>query len=181
MIKQKSKKPQRVLKNLICDFFSLNIYQVPSASILTKLSESEEHFTIITKKFDLAFLYVSADSIDENKIKIRLVITNKLTFNQTVELTKMKITFGVRRYFLCTCGRKVNSLYFKNYTFKCRYCHNLIYEIKGLRKGSAAYMLNRNNKINAASHLVRRITYGKIGLTMKAQRVMALISKYRCR
>ena len=178
VIKQKQ---QRIRKTLICDYYALDLYLIPRATALAKLTEGEEHFTIITKSFSLAFLYVSADGIDEDKIKVRVVTTEKLTFSQTVELTKMQITFGVRRYFKCACGRRVNSLYFKNFKFKCRHCHSLIYEIKGLRKGSPAYMLNRNNKINAAGHLVRRITYGEIGLTMKARRVMALTGKYRCR
>lgn len=174
-------KPQRIRKTLICDCYALDLYLIPRAVALAELAEGEEHFTIITKSFSLAFLYVSAEATNENKVRVRVVTLEKLTFNQTVELTKMKITFGVRRYFKCTCGRKVNSLYFKNFTFKCRHCHNLIYEIKGLRKGSPAYMLNRNNKIDAASHQVRHITYGKIGLTMKARRVMELINRYQYR
>lgn len=169
-------KPRRLLKTLICDCYALDLYLIPRSAALTKLAGGE-HSTVIAKRNHLAALFISADAEDEAKIKVRVVTAKQLVFNQVVELTTQKITFGIRRYFKCVCGRRVNSLYLKNYKFKCRHCLNLVYEITRLKKGTFLYRLNRNDKIEAASHQVGRITYG-IGLTRKARRVIALTKKH---
>ena len=169
-------KPPRILKTLISDCYALDLYLIPHPAVLTKLAGGE-HSTIIAKRNHLAGLFISADAEDKAKIKVRVVTAKQLVFEHTVELTTQKITFGVRRYFKCACGRRANSLYLKNYKFKCRRCHNLVYEITRLKKGTFLYRLNRNDKIEAASHQVGRITYG-IGLTRKARRVVALNKKH---
>lgn len=169
-------KQPRILKTLICDCYSLDLYLIPRPAALIKLAGGE-HSTYIVKRNHCANLFVSADTEDEAKIKVRVITAKQLVFEHTVELTTQKITFGIRRYFKCACGRRVNSLYLKNYNFKCRHCHNLVYEITRLRKGTWLYKLNWNDKIQAASHQVRNTTY-RVGLTRKAQRVMNLINKH---
>ena len=170
MLKQK---PSKVSKTLICNCYSLDLFLIPDASILAR----GEHSTIITKSSNAASLYISATPENQDKIKVK-VVTDESEFNQTVEITRKLITFGLRRYFLCGCGRKVNSLYLKRGTFACRHCHNLVYEITRLRKGTWLYKLNRSEKIKAAEHQVRRISYGRIIYTRKARQTMAMAKKY---
>lgn len=173
MLNIPEQKIPRVRKALTCDCYELGLYMIPSVAILTK----GQHSSIVTKRQGIAFLYVSKEAANEDKIKVR-VQTGESEFNQTIEITRAKITFGVRRYFKCGCGRKVNALFLKRGQFACRHCHNLVYEITRLKKGTWLYKLNRSEKIQAAAHQVRNITYGKVGLTMKARRVMALTTKY---
>lgn len=172
MLNTNKQKTPRVPKALTCDCYELCLYMIPSMAVLDK----GQHSTIITKRYNLAFLYVTKDATNEDRIRVK-VQTEKSEFNQTIELTKEKITFGDRRYFKCNCGRKVNSLFLKHAQFACRHCHDLVYETTRLKKGTWLYALNRSFKIEAAKNQVRNITYGKVGLTMKARRVMALIRK----
>ena len=169
-------KPPKFLKTLINDCYGLDLYLIPRPAELVKLTGGE-HLTYIVKRNHCANLFVSADAEDEAKIKVRVITAKQLVFNQAVELTTQRITFGIRRYFKCACGRRTNSLYLKRGQFKCRRCHGLVYEITRLKKGSWLYKLNRMDKIHAAKHQVRNITY-RIGFTMKARRVMALINKH---
>ncbi len=172
MLNEVGKKPPKAPKALTCDCYELCLYMIPSMAALDR----GERSTIIPKRGKSAPMYINKDPTNENKIKVR-VQTEKSEFNQTIELTKEKITFGVRRYLKCSCGRKVNSLFLRHTQFACRHCHDLAYEITRLKKGTWLYVLNKYFKIEAASNQVRNITYGKVGLTKKARRVITLIGK----
>ena len=165
--------PPRATKTLMTDCFSLDLYMVPDNAILAK----GEHSTVITRPSDLACLYISADDPYSDKIMVR-VCHGRTELTQAIELTRTAITFGLRRYFLCSCGRRVNSLYLKHGHFACRHCHNLAYEITRLRVGTFAYKINRHDKIEDAKHQVRNISYGSVGYTRKARQVLSLVSKY---
>jgi hypothetical protein len=134
------------------------------------------HTGIIANRYSLGFLYISADSTNTDKINIKVTARGK-EFNQAIKISKKLITFGVRRYFQCDCGRMVNSLYLKDGSFKCRHCHDLAYEVTRFRKGSWLYRINRRERIQAAQHQVRNISYKNV-YTRKAKMVMELAAKY---
>jgi len=165
-------KPPKTTKTLITDCFGLDLYMIPNTAILAK----GEHNTIITKPNTVANLHISADDHDTDKVIIR-VDHNSNVITQTIDLARKFITFGLRRYLVCDCGQRVNSLYLKHGHFACRHCHNLAYEVSRLRKGTFSYRLNRLDKIESAKHQVRNISYGDISFTRKARQVMALANK----
>jgi len=167
------KKLRRVPKTLINDCYALELYHIPSASTL---ESQDEHSTVISNQYELACLYVSANN--DNKITVKVINDDgKKLSEQTIELDKKRITFGIRRYFKCACGREVNSLYLKGGRFACRHCHELIHEITRLHKGTFFYKLNRTFKIKSAEHLVGNVNYGG-KMTRKARQYMRLIEKY---
>ena len=170
MIKQETSKS---IKTLITDCYCLELYMIPNASILS----SREHCGVIVKSRGIASISISADK--KNLDKLKIIATNDgMRVVQVLELSRKHISFGLRRYLLCSCGKQVNSLYLKQNKFACRHCHDLAYEITRLRPNTLAYKLNRNIKIQSMSHQVRNIIYSKVGHTKKARRVMAMISKY---
>jgi hypothetical protein len=168
-------KQPRVPKRLICDCFSLKLFMTPRASVLAK----GERFAIITRRNEMALLYASSAPESDDKVKVRIVNNKEEKLSQVVELTNNKITFGTRRYFKCGCGKRVNTLYFKHNSFKCRHCHNLAYEVTRYKKDSMLYKINRHLKAEAMEQQVKNITYGNIGLTRKARQLMTLVYKLR--
>lgn len=144
---------------------------------LSSLVSRGEHYGIITKRHKLAYFKLSSSNEGSNKLNI-IVTDGETRIIQTIELNSAPVTFGFRRYLLCSCGKQANSLYLKDSRFACRHCHNLAYEITRLKKGTLNYKLNRNIKIQSVSKQVRNIIYGKVGHTKKARQVMAMISKY---
>ena len=170
MTEEKSIKFTRTLIN---DCYSLGLYQVPRDLILSKHKCS----SLITSCHSFAKVYMSVDPANDSKIRVR-IITDKASLNQAIEIVYKRITFGLRRYFLCRCGRMVNSLYLKNGILKCRHCHQLAYEITRLRKGTFLYRINRISKIKSIEHQTRNLFYGDRGYTRKAKRAMALLAKY---
>lgn len=170
MIKQEiSKAP----KTLITACYCLDLYMIPDTSVLSR----GKHHGVIVKSHGIASISISADKKNLDKLKV-IVTDDKIRVAQAVKLSRQQISFGLRRYLLCSCGKQVNSLYLKHNKFACRHCHRLVYEITRLRRGTLAYKLNRNIKIQSASNQVRNIIYGEVGQTKKARRVIAMVGKY---
>ena len=146
------------------------------------LEAGEGHSTLIGRSQGLACLFVSSEHKKSDRVSVRVVEVDgdkDREYKDIVNITRRQITFGIRRYFKCGCGHLVNTLYLKSGDFACRHCHNLVYEITRLKKGTLAYRLNRHMKVQAMEHQVRNITYRDV-YTRKARQVMAMING-RCR
>ena len=102
---------------------------------------------------------------------------------QTVFLDSQKITFGIKVYFLCSCGRRCLKLYNRksSYGFGCRLCQKLDYAIRHLNRrgtfGAVSYYLNRAQKIMEMKAKVRRIVHNG-NPTRKALVVIRAIEKW---
>lgn len=72
---------------------------------------------------------------------------------QRIMLDEQSITFGLRRYFLCECGSRVNKLYLPpgKSQYKCRVCYKLRYELSYINRtakhGKLLYRTNRTIKL----------------------------------
>jgi hypothetical protein len=100
-----------------------------------------------------------------------------------VYLASQKITFGVKVYFLCTCGRKCLKLFTRKscYGFGCRNCQNLGYEIHKFNRrgtwGALAFYINRHQKIELMKLGVKHVSY-RGRMTRRATAVLKALKKW---
>lgn len=86
------------------------------------------------------------------KVEVKLIYRDFVQ-RQEVYLAGKQITFGVRPYLLCTCGRAVVKLYHRPryYGFGCRKCENLKYKLQNINKrsgwGRISYWTNRMKRL----------------------------------
>jgi hypothetical protein len=128
------------------------------------------------------------NSNSEGKTWINISYVRKKSDEPTIiknriEIDEEVISFGIRPFLVCDCGRRCNKLYLRpgHDLFACRHCLNLVYELTTISKeslvGSISYKLNRAFKIDDMNLNVKRITYaGK--LTRRARRVVTLAGKW---
>lgn len=95
-------------------------------------------------------------------------------FTQSIEIEAGLAKYGLRRYWLCRCGRRCSKLYLRRdrpVAFGCRNCLNLKYNLSYLNRNtkagrilSQAHWLNKTMELQEKIH---SITYGNRG-TRKA-------------
>jgi len=101
---------------------------------------------------------------------------------QTIHLDELPLGYGIRPFFLCSCGYRAGKLYLgpNEYSFKCRTCARLYYESTSINPsslvGAMGYRLHRIFKADILKTKVKRITY-RGRYTRRARRVMALLGK----
>lgn len=84
---------------------------------------------------------------------------------QRVKLTESELKFGPRSWFVCDCGCRVGKLYMPQggKEFKCRSCHNLVYELttfdRNSKQGQFKYNFNRLIKSVNIRESMRSIFY----------------------
>lgn len=85
-------------------------------------------------------------------------------------------------YFNCACGYRAKKLYLPpdETEFKCRKCHNLIYELSTISNksvsGKALYKVNRMIKLANSREKIGKIFY-RGGFTKRFRRFLALCDK----
>ncbi|MEA1962913.1 MAG: hypothetical protein U9M94_01590 [Patescibacteria group bacterium] len=129
-------------------------------------------------------------NVNLNKTPKKLVIyfttdptnSNK-TITQEINLSESVVSFGVRSYFHCECGRDVSVLYLpssKQSLFKCRICSNISYESCNINKNSMnglLYAIYSLVKLADKREKIERIHYaGK--LTKKGQALVVEHNKW---
>jgi hypothetical protein len=93
------------------------------------------------------------------------IVVQKDGFRQRIKLAESNLYFGPRSLFECSCGKRVTKLYLPPNTteFKCRHCHNLIYELQKINRktmsGSFLYKSNRMLKAMNDREGMRSIFY----------------------
>jgi hypothetical protein len=118
----------------------------------------------------------AAISIGSIKRDLRFELADDETFlifdagdghiTQRIELTMQAVTFGVRYYFECNCGLRVNKLYLPpgQRAYKCRTCYRLRYEITTFNRssgpGQLLYRTNRMIKLANKRAGMNRVMYG---------------------
>ena len=85
--------------------------------------------------------------------------------SQQILISEQAITFGVRRYFVCDCGVRVNKLFLPPGMrgYKCRNCYKLRYELTTINPrsihGKLMYRTNRMIKLTNKRTDLNRIFY----------------------
>jgi hypothetical protein len=77
--------------------------------------------------------------------RTRMVIDTRYYFgrvhvSQSIDLDFHCVTFGIKPYFLCSCGKIVSTLFLRPdqpSAFRCRICLNLRYALNGINRHSA--------------------------------------------
>jgi hypothetical protein len=100
--------------------------------------------------------------------------------NQAITLQTGKAPYGIRPYLVCYCGYQGNKLYLSNkeYSFLCRRCAGLYYDVTSINRksplGRLKYQLWKKFKIENQKARVTRVSYmGKF--TRRAKRLMELV------
>jgi len=98
---------------------------------------------------------------------------------QKIKLTESELYFGTRSWFVCDCGSCASKLYLppNSKEFKCRRCHNLVYELttfnRNSKHGQVFYRTNRLIKLmNAEEEMRSKFYNGKP--TMRFDRFLTL-------
>jgi len=102
---------------------------------------------------------------------------------QTIKIDTWPITFGMRRFLLCQCGRRCSTLYMRPdrpHAFTCRYCGDLKYGLSYLNKrtkaGRVFYAAHWMNKSMELQERIHRIDYRNMP-TKKAMRFIKMSQK----
>ncbi len=102
--------------------------------------------------------------------------------NQNIELKEDIAMFGIRYFFLCSCGRKTTVLYLPDgeYFFKCRECANIIYESQTINKhtmNGLFWHTHQMIKLANRRERIKRMFYGG-GLSKKGQKFTDLYNEW---
>lgn len=105
------------------------------------------------------------------------------TRRQSIALSEVVATFGLRPYFLCSCGRQASVLYLPpdQGWFKCRSCANIAYESTRINRQSLnglLYAVHKLIKLADKRERIKRMYYaGQI--TKKGEGFMADYNKWQ--
>jgi hypothetical protein len=93
------------------------------------------------------------------------IINTKGNTEDIFSLTSTDCYFGGRRYWIrCHCGKRVGVIFKIGLSYACRYCHNLSYHSKNLKKSIRADSLlkifDEWIKVQDLQRDIKRVTYG---------------------
>ncbi|MFA5061946.1 MAG: hypothetical protein WC526_02280 [Patescibacteria group bacterium] len=90
-----------------------------------------------------------------------------LWLSQNLELGVQSAGFGARPFFICSCGYRCSVLFLhpqKQYSFVCRHCLGLNYELNGINKntkhGKVTFLSIWLNKLIKREESIRHRAYG---------------------
>lgn len=174
-------------KYLVEDCYSLSLHQLGKKLLWPERVGKVKIVTSSNGQSQLKIAY-AVNSNSEGKAWINISYVRKKSNEPTIikniiEIDEEVISYGIRPFLVCDCGRRCNKLYLRpsHDLFACRHCLNLVYELTTINKdslvGSLSYKLIRAFKLDDANAKVRCITYnGK--LTRRARRVVAMAGKW---
>ena len=150
-------------KHYVEEFFVLDITSVKKDLKKIRNGKVTEGVTTIyreVKKIQLSYWSEFKDK------KAYLVVAAQNQEPQAVPLALQQITYGLKTYFVCECGKRCSKLFCHPqilYMFKCAKCHNLRYKLSSIyrqgRIGMQMYMLEQFNKFIDNGKKCPRIFY----------------------
>lgn len=163
---------------------NMDSYDLLCAKENKTLRGKEGYFTVRNGSDALRVFY----NIDPNRIPKFLKIkfqNEKIDYGvaeQNIEIEEDIITFGIRPFFTCTCGKFCTVLYKpeRENIFKCRFCHNITYESQRLNKRTlqgVLYYASRLIKLAERRERIKRMFYGG-GLSRKGRRFTELYNQW---
>ena len=101
---------------------------------------------------------------------------------QSIEIKEDIITFGIRPFFRCSCGKNATVLYMPEdrNLFSCRECANIVYESQTINKHTMNGLLwhtHRMIKLANQREKIKRMFYGG-GLSKKGQKFTELFAEW---
>lgn len=100
--------------------------------------------------------------------------------SQEIEVEEDIITFGIRPFFLCSCGHKAAVLYKPpgKTLFGCRKCNNIIYESSRISKHTIHGQLRRFMKLDEKKQKIERMFYNG-HLSQKGQKWVSEFKRFQ--
>lgn len=99
---------------------------------------------------------------------------------QKILLSNHQLTYGMRTYLTCGCGKRTNTLYFKNTFFACFDCHKLRYKSTTINSrsdhGRMLYLQNKRLELIEMRENIPRPLY-KSKWTKRFKRFLKLCSQ----
>jgi hypothetical protein len=173
---------QKIEKHLVEDCYKLKLAHFPKGFLYFKEIKQGE-MVIMNGLSYIKTQYYIKPCADAPQIVINFK-RNNLSLSQCIKLESQAIHFGLRPYFLCSCGSRCNILYlrFHGFKFLCRKCNHLTYELcstinRKARHGELFYHFNRWLKILDMEKQIKRLDYGN-KLTRKARELVHAIDKW---
>ena len=103
-------------------------------------------------------------------------------FDQEIEIEEDVVTFGIRSFFKCSCGKNATVLYMteNRNLFSCIDCANIIYESQTINKHTMNGLLwhaHKMIKLANRREKIKRMFYGG-GLSKKGQKFTELFTEW---
>ena len=137
---------------------------IDTKAIKKNIKRAKAHKTPVDGCINLSNGSVADYSIEYGSECDYLVIRHGVE-EQRVKLTESELRYGSTMWFICDCERHVRKLYLppRETQFKCRYCHNLVYELTRFNRksmhGQLMYRTNRMIKLMKTRESIRSPLY----------------------
>jgi hypothetical protein len=136
---------------------------------------------LLTNRFKELPVEFSVQLYSGNQVQLNVSCKHRNSvLNQAIKLQTNHVPYGLRPYLVCNCGYRGNKLYLssREYSFLCRRCAGLYYDVTSINRksplGRLKYQLWKKFKIENQKARVTRVSYmGKF--TRRAKRLMELV------